>query len=142
MEFDMEISVALSPNVDRRTGTMNRPEVKYFYGSSQGSKNAHVYGRVQALPPQRNIPGFHRIEMMKYFQNRASPNDLSIWCYERCVLPGGHIMVGRWWTSSLLGDLQPFEVGPFIYWNVGRSTAVPPIKGRDALDFLADITGQ
>ena len=43
--------------------------------------------------------------------------DERCWCYEGVVLPGGKIVLGRWW--------HPFEdpeerrsLGPFVFWNV------------------------
>ena len=41
----------------------------------------------------------------------------SCWCYEGVVLPGGMIMVGRWWSP--VDTSEDMEcVGPFIFWNV------------------------
>ena len=43
--------------------------------------------------------------------------DGSCWCYDGVVLPGGMIMVGRWWSP--IDDSEDMEcVGPFIFWNV------------------------
>ncbi|MCJ1238009.1 hypothetical protein MMC14_005996 [Varicellaria rhodocarpa] len=40
--------------------------------------------------------------------------DNQVWCYEGVVLPGGMIMLGRWW-----GPLGQIETGPWIAWRVG-----------------------
>ena len=43
--------------------------------------------------------------------------DGSCWCYEGVVLPGGMIMVGRWWSPvDASEDMEC--VGPFIFWHV------------------------
>lgn len=46
----------------------------------------------------------------------------SWWAYEGVVLPGGEIVVGRWWNplSSVDDEDQDEEMysGPFIFWCV------------------------
>ena len=45
--------------------------------------------------------------------------DNDCWCYEGIVLPGGKIILGRWWHPlEDNGDLQ--SVGPFIFWNTEK----------------------
>lgn len=39
------------------------------------------------------------------------------WAYEGVVLPGGKIILGRWW-SPMDDRSQCFSTGPFIFWNV------------------------
>lgn len=41
------------------------------------------------------------------------------WAYEGVVLPGGMIMLGRWWSPM---DDTGFKrcMGPFIFWNVDK----------------------
>ena len=39
------------------------------------------------------------------------------WAYEGVVLPGGMIMLGRWWSP--MDDMEERHcMGPFIFWNV------------------------
>jgi len=59
--------------------------------------------------------------------------DEKSWAYEGVVLPGGKIMVGRWWAALENrvdpADLEPGEdvswyerltTGPFMFWCVDR----------------------
>ena len=43
--------------------------------------------------------------------------DEDCWCYEGIVLPGGKIILGRWWYP-LDQDGENVALGPFIFWNV------------------------
>ena len=38
------------------------------------------------------------------------------WCYEGIVLPGGHMILGRWWSP--VDDDEQRATGPFVYWCV------------------------
>lgn len=39
------------------------------------------------------------------------------WCYEGVALPGGKIILGRWW-SPMQDDTEMICMGPFIFWEV------------------------
>ena len=39
------------------------------------------------------------------------------WAYEGVVLPGGMMILGRWW-SPMDDDERRECMGPFIFWNV------------------------
>ena len=74
-------------------------------------------GWLNALPPQNEIPGWQRMTMMKYFADDDDPAGIDVsalWAYEGVVLPGGQIMLGRWWSP---GDDEMYS-GPFILWCV------------------------
>ena len=43
--------------------------------------------------------------------------DEHCWCYEGVVLPGGKIILGRWWQPLEEGE-EMRCLGPFIFWNV------------------------
>lgn len=78
--------------------------------------------------------------MMKYYMDRNGAMDMaSLWAYEGIVLPGGMIIIGRWW-HPVPGEPQDVSVyhdhccihvltidqeytGPFILWNVDSSFA-------------------
>lgn len=117
-----------------------RPERDYFQFSGTGV-DADPYfcsGIIHALPPQRGIPGWQRITMMKIFgpdissapsSQPASASsastvpaavDESCWAYEGVVLPGGMIMLGRWWSPAD-ETVDRLGTGPFIFWNVDDS---------------------
>jgi hypothetical protein len=53
-------------------------------------------GYFNPLPPQHGISGWHRMTMMKYWQDENGIIDeSSLWAYEGVVLPGGMVMLGR-----------------------------------------------
>ena len=59
--------------------------------------------------------------MMKYWTDNSGGMDLdSLWAYEGVVLPGGMIMVGRWWHPWVEDNEDEYS-GPFILWNVDVS---------------------
>jgi hypothetical protein len=134
-----------SPRV-RQTRSINaitnrKYELKAFYGTSRGDRSAHFYGRIHGLPEQQGIPGFQRISMIKFYPLDGGEYDPSqVWAYEGCVLPGGRIIVGRWWDLTANRD-KPCEIfgGPFIWWNVDKSAAEPPINSEEALEFFNSI---
>lgn len=86
-------------------------------------------GWLNPLPPQHGVPGWQRMTLMKYFREADGAIDLeNLWAYEGIVLPGGKIMVGRWWCPSD-GEGDRMYSGPFILWNVQRS---PEAEGGEA----------
>lgn len=100
----------------------------------------HFYasGWLNPLPPQPancDIPGWHRITFMKHFFDDDDQLGEELWAYEGVVLPGGQIILGRWWwvteppkedVSSIskpnyilyVTDNAKAYSGPFIFWNV------------------------
>jgi hypothetical protein len=121
-----------------------RPDVMHFWGSSHGGKNAHLFGRIHALPPQQDVYGFQRVVVMKFYTRKEAGQDvydpLQVYGYEGCVLPGGRIIVGRWWDANAdRNDPLNLASGPFIWWNVDRSAAATPIKEDEAWDFLDTV---
>ena len=100
-------------------------------------------GNLHALPPQYGVPGWQRISFLKCFpaiNDHSSSNfveanpclnpfypradgtfwdidELDLWAYEGVVLPGGKIIVGRWWNVAD-PDGKRECTGPFIFWNV------------------------
>lgn len=59
-----------------------------------------------------------------------------VYAYEGCVLPGGRIIIGRWWNARADPNDKATSAGPFIWWNVVQGDAVEPIKEHEAFDFL------
>lgn len=102
-----------------------------FIGTGIDAQPFRCSGIVHALPEVRGIPGWQRITFMKYFTGAdpASLTDPSYppfynlqedsphWAYEGVVLPGGHMMLGRWWNPMERSENMKCT-GPFIFWNV------------------------
>lgn len=111
---------------------MSAPQKFTFDDFGHLSHDFHGEGWLTALPPQSGIPGWRRLTMMKFDPQDFASADL--WAYEGVVLPGGMIIIGRWWEP---GD-QPNErvySGPFIMWCVdslkraadtGQDAAITP----------------
>ncbi|KAH8592515.1 hypothetical protein B0O99DRAFT_517653 [Bisporella sp. PMI_857] len=120
--------------------------LRSFFGTARDlRKPSHLYGRIHALPPQQKIPGFQRISFLKFCYAAEGLYDPDqVWGYEGCVLPGGRIIIGRWFDATFHfahSDVEPLKwfSGPFIYWNVDRCAAEDPILPQEALDFLAHL---
>ncbi|TVY81499.1 hypothetical protein LSUE1_G004411 [Lachnellula suecica] len=113
-----------SPRKGRAVPASKQPPILTFYGLVRGSKPAHFYGRLHALPQQQGLHGFQRLVLMKFYTDPNGGFDMSqIFCYEGCVLPGGRVIVGRWWDALADPKAQSTASGPFIWWNVDRSAA-------------------
>ncbi|KAF1989443.1 hypothetical protein K402DRAFT_452164 [Aulographum hederae CBS 113979] len=92
-----------------------------FQGKGWDEENFYSTGWLNALPSQQGIPGWQRMTMMKYFiMEDGTFDNEALWAYEGVVLPGGKIIVGRWWAPSEV-DMAPLYSGPFILWNVDKS---------------------
>ncbi|KAK3671156.1 hypothetical protein LTR78_008957 [Recurvomyces mirabilis] len=93
-----------------------------FQFNGEGSDNTEEFnalGWLNALPPQHDVPGWQRMTMMKYFQDPDTGliDEAALWAYEGVVLPGGQIIVGRWWcVDDGVGEDQ--YSGPFVLWCV------------------------
>ncbi|KAF2722854.1 hypothetical protein K431DRAFT_283679 [Polychaeton citri CBS 116435] len=75
-------------------------------------------GWLNPLPLQHGIPGWQRMTMMKYFVDHGTLDTGALWAYEGVALPGGKIIVGRWWSPSEAGTAYS---GPFILWCIDGS---------------------
>lgn len=93
------------------------------------------------MTPQQGIHGFQRLTMMKFYTKRDENGEeeydpSQVWAFEGCVLPGGRIVVGRWWDSLSDPNVFTTQSGPFLWWNVDRSAATVPIRKEEAFEFL------
>lgn len=93
-----------------------------FQFNGEGSDTTEEFcalGWLNALPPQQGIPGWQRMTMMKFFQDPDTGviDREALWAYEGVVLPGGQIIVGRWWSPND-GTGDEMYSGPFILWCV------------------------
>ncbi|KAM0702830.1 hypothetical protein Q7P35_010262 [Cladosporium inversicolor] len=84
-----------------------------------------IDGWLNPLPRQHGVPGWQRLTMMKYFIEEDEYGEGvidtdALWAYEGVMLPGGKMVVGRWWCP-IDGTGQHMYSGPFILWNVESS---------------------
>ena len=71
-----------------------------FNGVGYDDETFFASGWLNPLPPQQGIPGWQRMTMMKYFKRPdGTLDDDAFWAYEGVVLPGGQVIVGRWWAT-------------------------------------------
>jgi hypothetical protein len=95
-------------------------KTRRFEGTGYDDEEFYGAGWINPLPPQQGIPGWKRMTMMKFFQDNNGLVDVdALWAYEGVVLPGGQLIVGRWWSpddSSEQGKANMYS-GPFILWN-------------------------
>ncbi|KAF2094571.1 hypothetical protein NA57DRAFT_60599 [Rhizodiscina lignyota] len=132
---------SLAPLHEPRTRAQRRspsPSKKAFYFEADGIDEDEPFrskGWLNPLPSQYGIPGWQRMTMMKYFEEPdGSPAMDSLWAYEGVVIPGGKVIVGRWWSVSGLPINQNQYCGPFILW------AIPRDDDFDLLGYVADQT--
>ncbi|KAH7095765.1 hypothetical protein FB567DRAFT_566409 [Paraphoma chrysanthemicola] len=79
----------------------------------------NAIGWLNPLPDQCGIPGWQRITFMKHFMDDFDQTDQdNLWAYEGVVLPGGRIILGRWWYASENVNFSDDYNGPFILWAV------------------------
>ena len=111
-------------------GKTGQPEkVAYNQLTVHGYDNGRWAGRarVYPLPEQQGIPGWQRIVWTKVFPE-PDGNVWSAWLYEGCVLPGGHMMLGRWLQITPPSG----ESGPFLFWRVESEQQTDILGGTDS----------
>ena len=124
-----KLNSATSPEI---VGPRKGKDYLPFSGSiSDLSGYQGISGILHNLPDQSGIPGFQRISFMKYAinipkqQDEVTPwasedhhdqIDEDYYCYQGVVLPGGHIILGRWWAP--FDDEEQYCTGPFMLWAV------------------------
>ncbi|KFX91484.1 hypothetical protein O988_07727 [Pseudogymnoascus sp. VKM F-3808] len=127
---------------DKISGERVMPQVQDFFGLGRSDGDYHLHGRVYGLPPQHGIPGFQRVSMLKYLpcvDGLYGTGRTSFWAYEGVVLPGGHIMLGRWWSPTGPMDRGRTYCGPFIFWRVSGSPEDRMRTTDDAAAFLDHV---
>ncbi|KAF2222888.1 hypothetical protein BDZ85DRAFT_262614 [Elsinoe ampelina] len=75
-------------------------------------------GWLQGVDAQEGIPGWQKLIMMGFKRQpdgSIDPDDMH--AYEAIVLPGGQIILGRWWYADTGRDFLQ-QSGPFMWWNV------------------------
>lgn len=143
-EFERHLSSLKQPAPMARTRAQQRssPPASFFcqqrsfrFGGSgeDAEEGFHADGWFNQLPPQSGIPGWQRMTMMKYYTSDEfdAIDYNSLWAYEGLVLPGGKIIVGRWWSpTTRLRDGEIYS-GPFILWCVDAAHVGEIEKGED-----------
>ncbi|KAF2189704.1 hypothetical protein K469DRAFT_561995 [Zopfia rhizophila CBS 207.26] len=125
-----------------RTRAQHRPKSRNadpvsirFTGEGEDEESFFASGWLNPLLPQPvglEIPGWQRITFMKHFVNDDEQLDHdNLWAYEGVVLPGGRLILGRWWYAD--DNPEEFNTGPFILWAVEPEdfTLTPPTPVLD-----------
>lgn len=106
--FEQKLN-SLRPRADPiiKAQTREKPELKVpdsvqFTGVGVDlDDDFNAIGWLNALPEQHGIPGWQRITFMKHFMDDFDQLEQdNLWAYEGVVLPGGRIILGRWWYAS------------------------------------------
>lgn len=85
-------------------------------GGTEGSFRSD--GWLSQLPSQNGIPGWQRLTMMKYWMDEDNNIDfMTLWAYEGVMLPGGRVIVGRWWSPDEVANTDEQYSGPCLMWN-------------------------
>jgi hypothetical protein len=102
--------------VTQGRSTAKAAENIQFEGHGEDLEDEYnALGWLNALPPQAGIPGWQRITFMKHFMDDfEQPEQDNLWAYEGVVLPGGRIILGRWWFAS-----EPVNTHVSIPWTPG-----------------------
>lgn len=65
------------------------------------NRTFNASGWLTPMPHQHGIPGWQKMQMMKYYDDGFGGIAWdALWAYEGVVLPGGQIMLGRWWNPD------------------------------------------
>ncbi|MCJ1436286.1 hypothetical protein MMC27_005664 [Xylographa pallens] len=156
------------PAKDVNGGIRASDRCHQFQGFGRDFEKYRCVGYVSALPAQdpqdvHKVHGFQRMTMMKWAddEGKAAPTsvgsrtvvekhledmqmcdladeELAHWAYEGVVLPGGKIMLGRWWSPHETpvrdlvdsGEPRVYDrnerkcTGPFIFWNIDGAESV------------------
>ena len=96
-----------------------------FDSSSSSAPSTHAFSTTSSASSLSSAPAIGQTSLVDPFQwtDHSDPSDMFIvddecWCYEGVILPGGKVILGRWWHPLEEGD-DFVATGPFIFWNVG-----------------------
>ena len=111
LDFSPPPSLPWPPLFERRLNSRrvtkpgpNPPDIRFDGQGTDLDDPFFATGWLNALPPQCDIPGWQRISFMKHFEedlHEVGQDDL--WAYEGVVVPGGRMILGRWWFASVSG---------------------------------------
>ena len=89
-------------------------------GYDPNYKDFKFEGRVYPVQWEAaKVPGFQRLVMLQYFDPMAPAGTFdTCWCWETCVLPGGNIMIGRYFWGQPWADQNGEDCGPIIMWQI------------------------
>lgn len=106
-EYHLHSTSALEPVRTRAQHRCTGPDAAYervnqrFQASGYDDEDFHGAGWLNQLPSQQGISGWKRMTMMKYFEDgEGGWDNNALWAYEGVVLPGGQVMLGRWWSPE------------------------------------------
>lgn len=114
------------------------PSFQRFFGIGQDNGDAYyLVGTVHPIADMSGISGWKRISFVKSLPNRDERS--TYWAYEGIVIPGGEIMMGRWW-NPLAGDIGDGGTycGCWAFWNTDDLDHVP-VDIEVAVAFLNDM---
>lgn len=93
----------MGPQTRAQRRATKRPDVaiRVQGGGIDAGDEFFASGWLNPLAPQQSIPGWQRITFMKHFNpDLLHMHNDELWAYEGVVVPGGRLIVGRWWWAS------------------------------------------
>lgn len=90
---------------------------KRFFGIGQdGGTKYWLVGTIHAVANLSSVPGWKRISFVKCLPYQDW--NATYWAYEGICIPGGEIMMGRWWNpvAPPLADGGRYS-GCWAFWN-------------------------
>ena len=108
----MKYCVASSTSSSTSTSPSSSPSSTVFSGSTVSSASSAASSVSSTTNPFTYTGDDHDTGADQQFVL-----DEQCWCYEGVALPGGKIILGRWWHPLEEGD-EYCSMGPFIFWNV------------------------
>lgn len=89
------------PSKDARASATASGNIQFSGNGVDLDDDFYALGWLNPLPAQYGIPGWQRITFMKHFMDDFDQVDQdNLWAYEGVVLPGGRIILGRWWHAE------------------------------------------
>ncbi|OAK98834.1 hypothetical protein IQ06DRAFT_327330 [Phaeosphaeriaceae sp. SRC1lsM3a] len=110
------------PSKDARASATASGNIQFSGNGVDLDDDFYALGWLNPLPAQYGIPGWQRITFMKHFMDDFDQVDQdNLWAYEGVVLPGGRIILGRWWHAEGGVNMENDYNGPFILWAVDEA---------------------
>lgn len=72
--------------------------------------------------------------MQYFFDDDGRLDEEALWAYEGVLMPGGKLILGRWWCPSD-GVGEDMYSGPFILWCTDKEPEAADEDGESAAEL-------
>lgn len=108
-----------SPSSPSTTATMSQCDISPTSSHSSCS-SSNTTSLAEWPCPVDNPVSFTPVNTLPQIDHDTMDVDNGCWAYEGVVLPGGKIILGRWWSPIQDSD-EMTCIGPFIFWEVDEA---------------------